>query len=144
MLQRKGCAAIRGLCFFVVCPAALFGCDSGQGEVEKSAQAFADCYYNLRYKEALGLVTESSKRRILFAASNVSEEDIDVFNGRDADASCHIDDVEVEGDTAARVDMTVRNVLAMDSIGVPATIKDQIKVTIKLERKGKKWLVDLK
>lgn len=116
--------------------------DKDANTVEERALAFAQNYFNLRYKQSLTLCTENAKKWIVFRATNITQEDVDVINAQTDTAECEIDDVELNDETTADVKMTIKNVLVCDSIGKRGSIKEKIKKTLKMKKVSGNWYVD--
>lgn len=72
--------------------------DKDANTAEERALAFAQNYFNLRYKQSLTLCTENAKKWIVFRATNITQEDVDVINAQTDTAECEIDDVELNDD----------------------------------------------
>lgn len=83
------------------------------------AQAFAEAYFNYDYQEAVKHVTPESERWLRFAASNITQEDIDAVNAQPMAASVETEEVDWENDTTASVTVVVRDFIQKDSIGKP-------------------------
>lgn len=117
--------------------------DKDANTAEERALAFAQNYFNLRYKQSLTLCTENAKKWIVFRATNITQEDVDVINAQTDTAECEIDDVELNDDeTTADVKMTIKNVLVCDSIGKRGSIKEKIKKTLRMRKVSDNWYVD--
>lgn len=116
--------------------------DKDANTAEERALAFAQNYFNLRYKQSLTLCTENAKKWIVFRATNITQEDVDVINAQTDTAECEIDDVELNDETTADVKMTIKNVLVCDSIGKRGSIKEKIKKTLKMKKVSGNWYVD--
>ena len=52
--------------------------DKDANTAEERALTFAQNYFNLRYKQSLTLCTENAKKWIVFRATNITQEDVDV------------------------------------------------------------------
>lgn len=117
--------------------------DKDANTAEERALAFAQNYFNLRYKQSLTLCTENAKKWVVFRATNITQEDVDVINAQTDTAECEIDDVELNDDeTTADVKMTIKNVLVCDSIGKHGNIKEKIKKTLRMKKVSGNWYVD--
>ena len=89
------------------------------------AKDFANAYFNCNYQEALDYVTPESEKWLRFAASNITQEDIELLNAKEEGAEISTDDIMRINDTTAIVSLSVRNFLLKDSIGRPGHIEDE-------------------
>lgn len=110
---------------------------------EKRALRFAQNYFNLRYRQAATLCTEGSAKWIEYRAANIRQEDLDVLNAQSDSASCDIDDITDDADSATAT-IIVRNFLRCDSIGKKGTMCKEAKYKVEMRRVDEKWMVDLK
>ena len=69
--------------------------------------AFAQNYVNLRYKQSLPLCTENAKKWIVFRATNITQEDVDVINAQTEIAhACVVDTMKNAGiEVGVKVDV---------------------------------------
>ena len=96
--------------------------------IEQSVVGFAQNYFNLRYQKALNACTPESEKWVRFKATNIAQEDVDVYNSKRDTAECDVESIDLDDDKATAI-VEVRNFLNCDSIGKPATIE--------------KWMVDV-
>jgi len=98
----------------------LAGCQvfgDGEREAGKIARQWAEAYFNYDFREATRFVTPESEKWLHFAASNVTEQDIEILNATDERATINVGDYYVGTDTTGMISVTVNNFLSMDSIG---------------------------
>lgn len=110
--------------------------------VEQSVVGFAQNYFNLRYQKALNACTPESEKWVRFKATNITQEDVDVYNSKRDTAECDIESIDLDDDKATAI-VEVRNFLNCDSIGKPATICPNAKFRFELKKQGEKWMVDV-
>lgn len=110
--------------------------------VEQSVVGFAQNYFNLRYQKALNVCTPESEKWVRFKATNITQEDVDVYNSKRDTAECDVESIDLDDDKATAV-VEVRNFLNCDSIGKPATICPNAKFKLELKKQGEKWMVDV-
>jgi len=106
------------------------------------AKEFAQAYFDYDFKQARTLVTEDSQKWLLFASSNITEQEIDALNNRSKGATIDVKDIEHLNDTIAVATLTVENYLKASSIGRAGQMTDtadEYRVTL-VERNGR-WLV---
>ncbi len=117
--------------------------DNEEEKIENGACRFAEYFFNCLYKDAMKLCTPESAKWLSYAASNISQEDIDILNSQKDDATCESTDIIMPDDTTAVVTMKVKNFLMMDSIGVPSKIKDSALYTIVMRKRDGRWKAHL-
>lgn len=110
--------------------------------VEKRAVAFAQNYFNLRFRQASTLCTDASAKWISYRASNISQADLDVLDAQTDTATCEVEDISDDDDTAT-VTVTVRNFLRCDSIGKAGNMCREARFSLPMRRIGEKWFVDI-
>ena len=101
-------------------------------------QAFAEAYFNYDFKKAQRWVTPESVKWLQFAASNVSQEDIDLINEQEDEATVEVAEFEYVNDSVSVVTVEVQSFLQKDSIGKAGSMTDQapFRLTV-VERDGK-------
>lgn len=87
--------------------------DNEEEKIENGACRFAEYFFNCLYKDAMKLCTPESAKWLSYAASNISQEDIDILNSQKDDATCESTDIIMPDDTTAVVTMKVKNFLMM-------------------------------
>ena len=110
--------------------------------VEQSVVGFAQNYFNLRYQKALNACTPESEKWVRFKATNITQEDVDVYNSKRDTAECDVESIDLDDDKATAI-VEVRNFLNCDSIGKPATICPNAKFRFELKKQDEKWMVDV-
>lgn len=116
--------------------------DDSKKQLDATAEAFANEYFNWRYSEAMPYVTAESSEYIKFLATNVTEDDVQLLRSMESGAEITIENCDVaDGDSVAYVDVTVDNFCHADTIGKPAKLHESAKVTLMLMRRGDKWQV---
>lgn len=127
--------------FWQSCSAGEF---SDEEDLKEVADSFATKYFNWRFPEAMAYTTESSAQWIRYAASNVSQEDVDALRMKNTNATVAIDNVSINyTDSTATVDITVKDALMMDTIGTTANLKATASYTLNAEKRGGQWKIKL-
>jgi hypothetical protein len=94
------------------------GCHDGdEDQLKAYADSFSTAYFNWQFAKAQPYCTPESRIWLLFASSQVTQEDVDSLRAQPEGASVKIEDVDYDSDTSAVVSVTVRNFLPMDTIG---------------------------
>lgn len=115
---------------------------SEEKAIEQSVVGFAQNYFNLRYQKAINACTPESEKWVRFKATNITQEDVDVYNSKRDTAECDVESIDLDDDKATAI-VEVRNFLNCDSIGKPATICPNAKFKLELKKQGEKWMVDV-
>lgn len=143
----------RGLSLLVVVAVlAAIGCctmigigHKGDEEQLKSiADSFSVSYFNWRFPDALRFCTSSSRKWLSFAASGVTEDDVEALRNKEEGASCHFEQLDYgTNDSTAWVTMRVSNFLSMDSIGKTPRVVEEAYYKIPMVYVQGRWLVNL-
>lgn len=117
--------------------------DDLNAEVASVGKEFAESYFNFELHRAGQLSTVDSEKWLRFYASNVSEDDMNVFMKNGDGASCANVDVNMLTDTTATVSCEMSGFLDNSSIdGVPHVASDGLFVFNLVMRNGR-WLVKM-
>ena len=117
---------------------------SNSNDMTIVADSFATNFYNWRLEKAFKYCTAESKTQISYLASNISEEDVELINKRDEDASIEITNTEIlEGGIKARISMKIYNSFKMKDINSDVQLNKERDVTINLIKTNEGWKVDL-
>lgn len=117
---------------------------SNSNDMTIVADSFATNFYNWRLEKAFKYCTAESKTQISYLASNISEEDVELINKRNEDASIEITNTEMlEGGLKARILMKIYNSFKMKDINSDVQLYKERDVTINLIKTNEGWKVDL-
>lgn len=116
----------------------------GENSAEDAADSFSVAYFNWRFVDAQRFATEGSQRCLSFAASQVTQEDVDSLRSMAFGAETDVKDVTYKDDSTAEAIVEVKGFLAMDSIGKKPLMVNKKRFTIPLSLTGDKWVVNLK
>lgn len=117
---------------------------NNEDKLKDTADSFARTYFNWQFNEALAHCTTSSQQWIQYAASQVTQADVDLLRGMETGASCELKSIQRHnGDTTATVVMTVENFLSMDSIQTTGRIIPSAYFQLDMVYRNKLWKVDL-
>lgn len=117
---------------------------SDQSDAEDVAVCFGKAYFNYEFKNASQYCTPESERWLKFAASNVTEKDVEVLRGMDTGAEVESSDVNyADDDSTATVCVTVHDVMMRDTIGGDGHVVDEAHYIIPLVKQGDIWLVKM-
>ncbi|UEA62658.1 hypothetical protein LK429_11510 [Hoylesella buccalis] len=113
-------------------------------QLRDTANAFAQTYFNWQFNDALTYCTPSSKRWMIYVASQVKQDDVDKLRSAEQGAKSEIKKIHYEeGDSVASVVMKVENFLPMDSIGTVGHFVESATYTLQLVQLNKQWKVRL-
>jgi len=129
----------------MICLCALWGCSNNEADpnvkVKECAADFAKAYFNYDFKKAQQFVTPESVKWLQFAASNISQEDVDLLNEQEESASAEIASVEKVNDSMSVVTVEVHSFLRKDSIGKAGVMTEQALFRLTMvERSGKHYV----
>ncbi len=121
------------------------GCEQTEKDLDakvlEHVAAFAEAYFNYDFEKARKMVTPDSEKWLKFAASNVTQEDVDLLNAQEGVATVVAEDYERLNDSALVVTLTVRDFLTKDSLGATGRIEAEGEFRIIAIRHDKSFLV---
>lgn len=113
-------------------------------QLRDTASAFAQTYFNWQFNDALAHCTPSSQRWISYAASQVTQDDVDKLRSAEQGARSEIKKIHYEeGDSVASVVMKVENFLSMDSLDAVGDFVESATYTLQFVQLNKRWKVKL-
>lgn len=112
--------------------------------VARVAQSFAEAYYNLEYEKAVVLATPESASPIIFRASNVTEEHINLLRIHGKAKVTVLDTALGEYGITARVKCKVENYIHPDFLLETTNVIAEQEEVYTLIKTDSGWLVDLK
>ena len=136
--MKKSLLLIIGLCLFV-------GCSEGDADsdlkVKERASEFAEAYFNYDFERVQKLITADSQKWLQFAASNISQADIDLLNSQQTSATVEVESCEYVNDSTSLVTVSVRDFMQKDSIGQAGVMTDEglFRLTL-VEQDGKHYV----
>ena len=129
----------------MVCLCALTGCYDNEAdpnaEIKECVIDFAEAYFNYEFMEARERVTPESEKWLRFAASNMTQEDIDMLNAKSVPATTAVNDITTVDDTTAIAVVEVKDFLQKDSIGKAGSIVDEATFALTVIKRNKKYFV---
>ena len=130
---------------FILCCLAFSGCYEAEtapdAKVLVRAAEFADAYFNYNFEKARKMVTPESEKWLRFAASNVTQEDVDLLNTQEESATVEAVDYERTNDSTLVVTVAVRNFLKKDSLGKEGVIADEATFFLTAVQHGGDFLI---
>ena len=121
----------------------LSGCDTSPDSnpaARNAAVAWAEAYFNCDFMQAQDYSTPESSKWLSYAASNITEHDLELLHERNAVVTC--DDITVTNDTLLLVTLRVRHYLKPAMLGEQAVQADEEGVfNITVVQRDKQWKV---
>ena len=108
----------------------------------QQAADFAKAYFNYDYPRAAELAMPESARWLQFAASNLTQADLDVINAAE-EASVSIDDLTRINDSTVTVTIEVENILLKDTIGQPPHVVSEARYPLVLVSRDGRYLIKM-
>lgn len=136
---------MRNYTLLAVGMALLCCCTAGGGTADQSgvkeAVAFGNAFFNYDFEEALTRVTPESERWLRFAASNVTEQDVEVLNAQQEGAVVEAETVEYSDDSTLTVVLHVDNYLQKERVGQKGHIAYDGRYRVELVKRNGRYLV---
>lgn len=124
----------------------LWACTDHKNEeqLRDTASAFAQTYFNWQFNDALTYCTPSSKRWMIYVASQVKQDDVEKLRNAEQGARPEIKKIHYEeGDSVASVVMKVENFLSMDSLDAVGHFVKSATYTLQFVQLNERWKVRL-
>ncbi|MCR5130876.1 MAG: hypothetical protein K6C10_05375 [Prevotella sp.] len=127
----------------------VFSCGNGRSAEERQllqrVDSFVNTYYNSLYHEAARFVTPESMPQLRFIASQITQADIDVIHQNEEMLTYEVIETDIQKDSCARVELLLRNVFTIDTIGQPGSFRKELPSTLLLDydKEKKLWFVRL-
>jgi hypothetical protein len=123
-------------------PFLVSGCDmTGSGEAGSTAGRWAEAYFNCDFEEAREYTTAEGCKWLQYAASNMTEGDVELLNAQPEDAEVTVTDVYEGNDSMATARIHVSRWLAMDSVGQASSLKEDGIFSVDLVKRNGRWQV---
>lgn len=117
---------------------------SDEEKISECTEDFAAGYFNLDFNAAAEHCTPESMKWLTFRGSNITSQDIEVFNAKPHATGVSVTEVKLLNDSSARVRCVVDHVVATDSIEQEQghTVSQQQWI-IPLVKRENRWLVKM-
>ena len=124
---------------------ALSSCNNdSEKQIKEVANNFSSAYFNWKFADAAKYVSYTSRRWLVYASSQVTQQDVDSLRAMTEGATLTIDNVSYKNNgSQAKVKVIVSNYLLMDSIGIAPRVCQHGEYEIPLSYDGKEWRVIL-
>lgn len=117
--------------------------NDGESGLREAVDSFSIAYFNWRFKDAAKYVDQGSMPWLDYAASQVSQEDVDSLKAMVEGASVEVKDVEGSGSYRVAT-VEARGFLSFDSIGRPPRIVYKATFQLPVNKVGESWKVVLR
>ena len=107
-------------------------------EARNRVQAFAEAYFNYDFQRAAELVTPESMKWLRFAASNITQQDIDMLNAQEMPTVVDVTDYwQAPGDSTGTATVEVTDYLQKKTVGGSMQLVDEATFQLSVvEREG--------
>lgn len=105
------------------------------------ANSFSEYYFNFRLTEAKRFCTPESAKWLIYMASNISQEDIEILKNQERGASSETISVELQSDTTGTAVCRVENFLKIDTLGRTGMMTDEASYRLNMVKRNGQWLV---
>ena len=118
------------------------GCDTnGSGRIGSTAERWAVAYFNCNFKAAQELTVAEDCKWLQYAASNMTEGDVELLNAQEEAAEVSVTDIYEGNDSMASARIRVSHWLSMDSVGQPSSMMEDGVFSIDMVKRDGRWLV---
>ena len=138
--MRKGILFVIIVCLLNACrPTA----DNSDIAIREQAQKFAEAYFAYDFIRAARFATPESEKWLRFAASNVTQEEIDLINATSKTADIEVTNCYPQNDSTTLVMMTVFNAILKDTLGHPAHMANEADFALTLVKRNGDYQVKM-
>lgn len=116
--------------------------DNSAEGADKVLNEWADAYFNFDYKKAMEYMTPESGKWIRFAASNITEKDIEFIKAHEVATQINIHDGQItEGDTIYNAKIHVSNFIQLGIDADHNQVIDEDDFHVQLVKRSGDWLI---
>lgn len=113
-----------------------------KNDAEKALTAWANAYFNFDYEKVLKYTTPEGEQWIRFAASNITEQDIDFIKEQNLPTQINILNSQLtEGDTICNAKIRVSQFIQLGLSAQDHQVINHADFQIQLVKRGNEWLV---
>lgn len=113
-------------------------------QAENTVDSFCQAYFRYHFERALQFTTDESRPWLVYAASNVNQDDIDALRAMENSPSIDVDEVVApENDSTGYAVVEVSDYLVMDTIGQAAHLQASSQYRFDMVKRGGKWKIKL-
>ena len=113
-----------------------------KNDAEKALATWANAYFNFDYEKALKYTTPEGGQWIRFAASNITEQDVEFIKRQNSQTQIDIlNTQQTESDTVCNANIRVSNFIQLGLSAHDNRVIDHADFHIQLVKRGGDWLV---
>lgn len=141
---KKSLTGMVALCMLLLAGAGSSCRQSKEDQLVEHLDSFCTGYFNWRFQQAMPYCTDSSQQWLRYVASQVNASDIELLRAQEQGASFTMGDIRYndQGDSAV-VEISVNNLLQMDTLGKAARPVAEARYRIPLVKQQGQWKVTL-
>lgn len=111
---------------------------------EQAVESFSVAYFNWDYPKAASYATDGSQPWLRYAASQVTQEDVELLNTKAEQATVEVmPDAEMVSDSCVVAMVMVRDFLEMDSIDRKPVLREEATFRFEVVLENGRWGVHL-
>lgn len=116
--------------------------ENSANAVDKSLNKWTEAYFNFDYKKAMEYMTPESGKWIRFAASNITEQDIEFIKAQQVETHVDIIDRQMaEGDSLCNAKIHVSHFIQLGLRPEDNKVIDEADFLIQLVKRDGDWLI---
>lgn len=109
--------------------------------LKEQARQFSEAYFSYNFAKARQYVTPDSEKWLQFAASNLTQADIDLINATSQQLTVTPTQCTHLNDSASHVNVVLYNAVLKDNLEQPAHTAETADFTLTLIKRGDQYLV---
>ena len=118
--------------------------NSGTTDADNALNKWAEAYFNFEYKEAMEYMTPESAKWIRFAASNITEKDVEFIRNQTQKTVIHITDRQTAvSDSLYNATIHVTNFIQLGIGDGGNQVIDEADFDIQMVKRDGDWLVKM-
>ena len=116
--------------------------ENGTHDAKKALTSWANAYFNFDYEKAMQYMTPESERWIRFAASNITEQDIDFIKSHNPQTQVQVLNSQLaESDTICKANIRVSNFIQLGFSTQDNQIIEHTDFQCQVVKRNGDWLV---
>lgn len=113
-------------------------------EIREIVDSFAICYFNWQYEKATKYCTQSSKKWLEFAASQVNNQDIEILRNQQDEPTIKLISIDYnELEQIATVQISANNFVESHGFGECPTKRENAIFNLKIVKEENKWKIKM-
>ncbi len=121
-----------------------FGNTEGSDLTDEAAVQWAEAYFNYQFERATRYVTPESRKWLRFAATNMSEQDVEVLRKQDGPAEVSLLDCMQTDDSTWTATIEVSRFMERDSLNTPGhMVTGDVEFEVQIVERNKRMFVKM-